>query len=546
MPRSFAPLLALLLVAPGAAAAATWFRDVTAAWGIDFRHRHGGGGDFYMIETMGSGVVILDYDGDGDRDLLFLDSGPLPLDPSARPRHALLRNDGGGRWLDVTARAGLDQAGYAMGVTAGDVDGDGELDLYVTAFGPNLLLRNRGDGSYEEVGAAAGVADPSWGASATLFDADGDGDLDLYVTHYVDFSFADNVVCGDLERGLRSYCHPDVYRGLPDRFFRNRGDGTFDDATAAAGFGQAIGPGLGVVAADLDGDGWTDLYVANDMAANFLFHNRGDGTFEEVALLSGTAFSDLGRPEAGMGIAVGDVDGNGHPDLLVTHLDLQSNALYLNQGGMLFVDGRYEARIAEPSLYKVGFGVDAADFDQDGDLDVVVANGHIIHNVEQFGTGTTFAQRNQLFANRGGGVLREVGSSGLDAVRPSRGLAVGDLDGDGDLDLAINNSDAAAEVYENVVARPGRWLQIDLAGGGGVGAGGIGAVVSLASAAGAPRMREVRTASSYLSQNDLTVHLGLGDAAAAEGVEVRWPDGRRQRFARLPADHRLRLRPPTS
>jgi enediyne biosynthesis protein E4 len=544
MRRLLAPLLPLALGAVHLQATpespapppALRLREVSAAWGLSFRHHHAGTGSFYMPETMGSGVVVWDYDGDGDEDVLFLDSGVLPGYQGEQPRTVLFRNDGPGRFRDVTEQAGIRVAAYGMGATAGDVDGDGDLDLYVTAFGGNQLFVNRGDGTFVDATARSGTGFSSWSTSAAFADVDGDGDLDLYVADYVSFRFDDNPPCGMKERGLRSYCHPDVYEGLPDRFFRNRGDGTFEDATRAAGFGGADGKGLGVVFSDLDRDGWPDLFVANDMTPSFLFHNRGDGTFEEIGLAAGVALSDVGKPEAGMGVDSGDLDGNGFPDLMVTHLDLQTSGVYANQGRNVFLDARYTSHLAEPSFHQVGFGVVFADLDQDGDLDVVVANGHIIHNVELTGTGTTYKQRNQLFENLGKGQFREVKDAGLDVVRASRGLAAGDLDGDGDLDLAVNNSNDLCEVYENVGA-PGRWLQVDLETARG-NTSGIGARLELA-AAGRRQEREVRTASSYLSQNAVTAHFGLGAAPRADRLTVRWPDGKVQAFESLPADRRL-------
>ncbi|MFL6203181.1 MAG: CRTAC1 family protein [Thermoanaerobaculia bacterium] len=518
------PLLLLLLAAP--AAAQLRFREVSEPWGLSFRHHRGGSGQFYMPETMGSGVAVFDYDGDGDPDVFYVDSGAMRGYQGETPRSVLLRNDGAGRFVDVTERSGIRVTSYGMGTTAGDVDGDSDLDLYVSAFGPDQFFRNDGDGTFTEATAAAGLGNPLWGTSAAFADTDGDGDLDLYVANYVDFSYDKNPICGNQRLGLRSYCHPDVYDGVPDHFYRNRGDGTFEDATAAAGFSPDAGNGLGVVFGDLDRDGDEDLYVANDMTPAFLFENKGSGRFEEIGLLSGTALSDFAKPEAGMGIALGDIDGNGFEDILKTHLDLQTNAVYSNQGSLLFIDARYTSKLAEPSLYRVGFGTVFADLDQDGDLDNVVANGHIIHNAELFGTGTTYKQRNQLFENTGKGVFREVKDAGLDVVRSSRGLAAGDLDLDGDLDLVVTNSDDLSEVYENVTAPAGGWLQVDLMGKG-KNTAAIGARVDL-EAGGRKQVREVRTASSYLSQSALTLHFGLGSAARADRLTIRWPDGRVQ------------------
>jgi hypothetical protein len=530
-------ILSLLLASP--TSAEIRFHEVSQAWGLSFRHHHGGSGQLYMPETMGSGVALFDYDGDGDPDVFYVDSGAMPGYKGETPRSVLLRNDGGGRFVDVTERSGLRVAGYGMGATAGDVDGDGDPDLYVTAFGPDQLFRNNGDGTFTDVTAKAGLGDPLWSTAAAFADTDGDGDLDLYVADYVDFSFENNPVCGNQKLGLRSYCHPEVFHGQPDRFYRNRGDGTFEDATAAAGFPNDAGNGLGAIFGDFDKDGDQDLYVSNDMNPSFLYENRGNGTFQEIGLLSGTALSDQGQPEAGMGVDAGDVDGNGFPDLVKTHLDLQTNALYLNQGSMLFTDGRYVSKLAEPSMYKVGFGVLFADLDQDGDLDHAVANGHIIHNAELFGTGTTYKQRNQVFENIGKGVFLEVKDSGVDVVRSSRGLAAGDLDLDGDLDLVITNSDDRSEVYENVSSPAGGWLQVDLAGRG-KNTAGIGARLEVESG-GRRQVREVRTGSSYLSQNALTAHFGLGAADKADRLTLCWPGGRIQVFLDLPKDRRIVL-----
>ncbi|HLE84440.1 MAG TPA: CRTAC1 family protein, partial [Thermoanaerobaculia bacterium] len=525
------------------------FQEVSEAWGLAFEHRHGGTGQFYMPETMAAGLAVFDYDGDGDEDVFFVESGALgpPLEPG---RSRLFRNDGRGpdpgsdrpRFVDVTESAGLRFVAYGMGAAAGDVDGDADPDLYVTAFGPNQLFRNRGDGTFEDVTAEAGVGDPQWSASAAFADTDRDGDLDLYVASYVDFALDNHKLCGKLEKKVRSYCHPDVYNGLPDRFFRNRGpasDGpTFEDATAEAGFAEATGKGLGVVFGDVDGDGWPDLYVANDMTANFLFMNRGDGTFQEVGVLAGVAFDARGEPEASMGVDMGDVDGDGGVEIVATHLDLQTNALYSATGAGIFIDRRYVAGIGQPSYPYVGFGVAFADLDRDGDRDLVVANGHIIPNLPGALGDESFRQRNQVFAQTGTGRFTEVKDAGLTVVESSRGMGVGDLDGDGDLDLAITNSNARSEVYENRTEGAGHGLAVDLLAPSG-NRRGIGAKVTVESG-GRRQAWEVRTGASYLSQSATTLLFGLGEATRAR-LEVVWPDGFRQVFEEVAADRRVRV-----
>ncbi len=533
-------LLAALLPAPAhaadpAAGGVLRFREVSAPWGLAFRHQHGGFGERFMVETMGSGVVLFDYDGDGDVDVFWVDSGRVPGFAGPPPHARLFRNEGPGRFADVTAAAGITLATYGMGAVAGDVDNDGDLDLFVTGWGPDQLFRNQGDGRFVDATAASGLSDPLWSASAAFADLDRDGDLDLYVASYVEFSPDRNYFCGDRERNLRVYCPPVPFEPQADRLYRNRGDGTFEDWAAAAGIADPAGKGLGIVAADLDGDGWTDLYVANDTTPNLLYRNRGGDrpaagvTFEEVGVLSGSAYNGLGETEAGMGIALADADGNGWPDLFVTNFDLETNALYGNQGRLLFADHRYRANLAEPSLPMVGFGAAFADLDLDGDPDLAVANGHIADNAEQMRSASLYRQRNQVFENLGGGRFAERRDAGVDVVRASRGLAAGDLDGDGDVDLAISNSNDWSEVYENV-SEGGRWLAVRLRGDG----FGVGAKVEV-EAGGTRQAQELVTGSSYLSQNDLTLTFGLGARPTADRLTITWPSGRRQRFEALPA-----------
>ncbi len=537
--RHAAFLAGLLTLAASPAQGGLRFAERSAAWGIDFRHHHGGSGRRYMVETVCGGVVVFDYDGDGDHDLFFVDGGALPGYAGEPARSRLFRNEGG-RFRDDTARSGLVLPMYGCGGTAADVEGDGDVDLFVTGLGADALFANQGDGTFRDVTAEAGVSHRAWSTAATFTDTDRDGDLDLYVADYVDFTLENHRTCRKGEAGLVAYCQPDAYEALPDRFLRNEG-GVFRAATAEVGLDTvAPGAGLGAVFADLDEDGWPDLYVANDQDPNHLFLNLGGGVFEDRSLISGAALNDRGEAEAGMGVDAGDYDGDGRLDLVVTNFEGESNGLYRNLGGGSFLDGRYAAGIAQPSVPMLAFGVDLADLDHDADLDLVVAYVHVLDNAAEILPASRYAQRNQLFENLGGGRFREVLDAGLDIVRVSRGLATGDLDGDGDLEIVIVNANDFAEVYENLDGEVASWLLVDLEATRS-GPSGIGGRLTLITA-GRRLVEEVRTASSYLSQNAQSVHFGLGQAPQAETLEVAWPAGGRQRFEGLRARRRVRLR----
>ncbi|MEE2776410.1 MAG: CRTAC1 family protein [Acidobacteriota bacterium] len=520
------------------------FAERSEEWGLLFRHRHGGSGERYMVETMVGGVVLLDFDGDGDTDVVFVDGGRLPHYGGPTPRTRLFRNDNG-LFVDWTERSGLDFSGYGCGGVAADVDGDGDEDLYLTAFGQDALFLNMGDGSFSRAVDSGGLSSASWSSSAAFADADRDGDLDLYVASYVQYSLSKRAFCGNEQRGIRGYCHPDVYPGAADRFYRNDGSGRFEDATQAAGLGQPSEAGLGVVFGDLNGDLAPDLFVANDLDPNLLFLNRGDGTFENWSLLSGTAYGDRGKAEAGMGVEMADFDADGRLDLFVTNFALETNALYRNLGDGLFTDARFVSRLAEPSHRLLGFGTGALDVDHDGDLDLVIANGHILDNPEELQSETnSYSMPNQLFVNDGSGVFAEVQQSGLDRVRPSRGLALGDLDLDGDQDLVIVNSNDRAEVYENRWGSArGAWLRVTLAGRGGNTAG-IGARLTLRPSdkrfGSRTQTFEVRSGSSYLSRNELAIQFGVGSADTAQ-LTVVWPTAVTWLFEGLPTRRSVRL-----
>ena len=402
MSRILASSAAMCALGMGASAFASGFEERTGQLGIDFEHRHFGSGEKYMPENMAPGVALFDADGDGLLDIYFVQGAPIPASDEASPANRLFRQMENGRFEDVTERFGVGDTGYGMGASYADVDGDGDLDLFVTNFGRNTFLRNQGDGSFVDETASSGLDGPSWGMSSSFVDVDSDSDLDLYVVNYVDFSFDNHKWCGTPESRVRSYCHPDIYDGLPDRLFINDGHGVFREAGDEAGLDRGTsGKGLGVVAADFDGDGRQDIFVANDSTRNHLYLGDGAGRFREEALLSGVGFNGAGVPEASMGVGFGDVDGDGRADLFLTHLDEETNTLYLNQGSGLFVDRTHALGLALPSQPWVGFGTVLLDQDADSDLDIFVTNGHIIDNIALFDRSRSHRQPAQFFENTG-------------------------------------------------------------------------------------------------------------------------------------------------
>jgi hypothetical protein len=485
-----------------------------------------------MVETMGSGGGFLDYDGDADLDLYLVNGAPLPgsAPPAAPLRNALYRNDGSGRFEDVTEKAGVEGRGFGMGMTAGDVDNDSDLDLYVTNFGPNVFYRNRGDGTFEDRTEQAGLAAGSWSTSAAFADYDGDGFLDLYVARYVDFALDNHKFCGNQAKNWKAYCHPDVYDPVPGILFRGRGDGTFEDVTVKAGvYVENEGKGLGVVWGDYDNDGDSDLYVANDSMRSFLFRNEGSGRFTDQTLLAGVGYSEEGKTQAGMGTDMADYDGDGYLDLTKTNLDFEYNSMYQGGPGGIFSDLSYESGIAEVSLNYVGFGTFFFDFDNDGFLDIFVANGHIIDNIHLFNSVSTYREPNFLFHNRGGGAFQEIGASLGEALAEenvARGAAPGDFDSDGDLDVFVTRCGGPALLLENEGGNRRASLSLALVGRTS-NRDGIGARASIRSGEGTA-IREMKSGMSYLSQGALELHFGLGDRTSVDAVEIRWPSGARE------------------
>jgi enediyne biosynthesis protein E4 len=515
------------------------FDDGTTKAGLDkWVERSGGPTKRYIVETTSGGVALFDYDNDGWLDVYLVNGGTIEAlkGKQPMPKAGLFRNRGNGTFEDVTDRAGVANDRWGMGVAAGDFDNDGWSDLFVTNFGASRLYRNKGNGTFEDVATVAGVTFDGWATGAAFGDYDADGKLDLFVAGYIDFdvnnppepgpSGASYNFCA--YRGVTVMCGPRGLKGAVDRLYRNKGDGKFEDVSAKAGVGDTSRYyGFGVAWFDANGDGKLDLAVANDSVPNYLYINKGDGTFEDVSLPSGFALSENGREQACMGLAVGDVDNDGRDELLVTNFSDDSDTLYHNDGDATFTDVTVQAGIHEPTFPFLGWGAGLVDVDNDGRRDIFVANGHVYPEVDKYDWGMTWAQRPLVFRNRDGKRFDPVPAatgSGLAVVKSARGAAFGDVDNDGDIDVVMNNIDATPTLLLNRGARENHWLQVKVVGGGKVPRDGIGSVVVCT--VGGQRLRgRVASGESYQSQSDLRVHFGLGKATRVEKLEVFWPDG---------------------
>jgi hypothetical protein len=513
------------------------FTDATEATGLDFVHANGMSGEFYLAEIMGPGAALLDYDNDGDLDAYLVQGGPLGPDKTIADTDRLYRNDlvetGELTFVDVTAEAEIPAGGYGMGVAAGDFDGDGYVDLYVTNLGPNRLLRNDGDGTFSDVTATSGTGHDGWGTSAAFVDYDGDADLDLIVVNYVEFTFAANDPCYS-PTSARDYCAPSAYDPSPDRLYRNDGGGRFEDVTAASQLARHYGAGLGVIATDIDGDGLVDLYVANDGHANQMWINRGDGTFSDESLLGGSALNAEGTAEASMGVDAADFDGDGDEDLFMTHIDEETNTLFVNDGSGRFTDGTLEAGLGVSSRQRTGFGTAFVDYDNDGWLDLIAINGAVktLSALARLGDPFPLHQKNQLFHNGGAGRFEDVTAAAGPAFELSevgRGAAFGDVDNDGDVDVLVANNHGPARLLVNEVGSANGWVGIRAMDADGQDLVGTRLILTLGD--GTTLSRRVRTAASYCSANDPRVIFGLGNRESVRSLHALWPDGSEETWA---------------
>ena len=514
-----------------------WFRDDATSIGIEFKHVSGADGSYLMPEMMGSGIALFDMENDGDLDAYFVQSGSLKNEPSKNMYpNELYRNDGTGMFVKVEAGDATKNLGYGMGVVAADYDGNGFDDLYVTNVGTNVLLRNLGDGTFEDVSSDAGVDDPGWGTSAAFMDFDGDGDLDLFLVNYLRWSVGTELECYHFTLGTRDYCGPVIYdTSAQDRLFRNNGNGTFTDVTFESGLADTVGNGLGLVVVDFNGDGMHDVFVANDNTPSHLWINKGNLSFVEECVRRGCAADEHGALKAGMGIVAEDMDGDLDSDVLIVNLTGQTDTLFKNESGH-FIDATTQFGLSGTSTRFTRFGLAMADFDNDGDFDIVNANGAISMKVETEHEDP-YAEPDVFYLGSPNGSFNEVHE--MPYAYTSRGLATGDIDLDGDIDVVAVNRDARASVYINQQDTSNNWIQFSIRHSNGSSA--VGATIEF-EVGGIRQMRVVQTAGSYLSSRDPTVHVGLGPYSRVDEIIVRWPNGKVASFGSRQAGSRWELK----
>jgi enediyne biosynthesis protein E4 len=490
----------------------------------------------HLIETMPGGIAVFDYDGDGKPDIYFTNGAEVPSLVKSAPKfwNRLYHNDGGMKFHDVTQQAGVAGIGYTMGAAVADYDNDGKPDLFVAGVDRNLLYHNLGNGKFEEVGEKAGVAHAGgWSVAAGWVDYDNDGKLDLWVVRYTTWGLPDDRYCGDASRGIRVYCHPKYFQGLSSLLYRNRGDGTFEDVTERAGLKAFAGRGMSVAFADYDNDGFPDAFVTNDNMPNFLFHNKGDGTFEEVGLLSGTALRDTGKAVASMGVEFKDYDNDGRPDLIITALAGETYPVFRNEGKGSFADATYSSKLGAVALKHSGWGLGVFDFNNDGWKDLFTANSHVNDRVEMF-ESAIYRDHNSIFLNQGGTFRDASLDAGLnDLTKAHRGAAFADFDGDGKIDAVVSSLSEPAELWHNVTAGAGNWLTLRLQGTRS-NREGIGAKIRIGN-----QYAEMTTALGYTSSADCGVHFGLGSTELVSEITIAWPSGVKQSLNNVKANQVL-------
>jgi hypothetical protein len=516
------------------------FVDVTASAGIRFKHTSGAFGKKYLPETVGSGGAFLDYDNDGWQDILLINSMSWPEHKGPKSFPALYHNNQDGTFTDVTRAAGLAVEMYGLGVTVADYNNDGWVDVYITCLGPNHLFRNSGKGAFVDVTAKAGVGDPGFSTSAAWFDYNKDGWVDLFVGNYVEWTPEKDLFCS-LDGETKSYCTPESYQGQSPTLYRNRGDGTFEDVTQAAGLHDPTSKSLGVALIDYDNDGWMDVFVANDTQPNKLYRNNGNGTFTDMALKAGVAFSEAGVARAGMGVDAADYDGAGRESLIVGNFSNEMMGLYHNEGSGLFIDEAPTSTIGKASLLTLTFSAFFLDYNLDGLADIFAANGHVADDINRVQPKVTYAQPPHLFRNLGNKRFEEVTAKlgrALPRAMVARGAAYSDVDNDGDLDLLIATNNGPARLLRNEGGNQNHFLRLKTVGTKS-NRDGIGAKVTVRTPAGAHRWRLVRTGSGYCSQSELPLTFGLGQATAVSEIEVVWPSGHVDRFKDVPANQSL-------
>jgi enediyne biosynthesis protein E4 len=528
------------------------FTDITAASGVDFVHAHSPTSNKHLIETMGGGVALFDYDNDGRLDIFFTNGARIdsqrPDKSDRKYWNRLYRQKDDGRFDDVTEKAGVTgtpQGFYGMGVATADYDNDGFQDIYVTSYEANTLYHNNRDGTFTDVTKGAGVAAGAWSASAGFFDYDNDGRLDLFVTRYVEWSFRHDRYCGEKKPGYRAYCHPDNFNGIANVLYRNNGDGTFADVSAKAGIANPEGKGLGVSFADYDADGFIDVYVANDSVASFLYRNKQDGTFEEVGLLAGVAFTEDGKAFAGMGVDFADYDNDSRPDLIVTDLSNERYRLFRQNNDRSFRDVTDTSGVGGATLPFSGWSTRFFDYDNDGWKDLFAAQGHVMDTIEKTSPNLRYQQPPLLMRNESGRFTRVTPGDIFQHSYPARGAAFGDLDNDGDLDIVFSNLGQGAVVLRNDGGNQRNWLAIRTIGTRS-NRDGIGSRVTVVNTSGLTQHFTITTAIGYLSSSDKRLIAGLGADTAAQRVEIRWPSGAMQTFDNVKAGQTLVATEPDS